>query len=627
VVRPKSERIPLGLERAAIVSLFALGLIGALIGLLDAPPEGIHGGHSEQIFDLVRTLTTVALALSLLLGPGMAIRVLAERERPLGLAFIWMPGLGLMATAGGLAWALGGTYDPRAICAAVMLPVLVASAAIVLAFADGDVFDPEEQRTLLVVGCVLGIAIGRALWSLGPTGELYGGTVSRTLEVGDRSDSRISFILPQLIANHQGPYSGLGTDLFFPYNFSNRGPIPGMASTPVVMLTGGHPSPAYPEHPWAPFDREGFAAYRLAMMTFAATAFLSLWDLVRRIAGVNVARFAVLLGATTPFLVHEVWFTWPKMLAAAFVLAAAICVIERRPLFAGLLAGFGYMMHPIALLSLPALILLTLWPMRGARWNRPQVLRLVYFGVGLAVLALIWRVVNGSHFTQNMFLEYLTSDGLNLHPTIPQWAHYRINSFGNTIVPFLLWLGDSHSYSVNVPGGISPGIVHFFFQYWNTIPFGFGIVFFPMLLVGLWRAFRRWPWVVTATVLIPFVAFVIYWGSSTAGLMREGLQTWALTVIAVLACEQGATRFGWLRSTPARAVLTLRVLEVLLVAVLPTIGTRHELIASAYWPTDLVAVVVMFGLCGVLAALVWRARPPAAADEPPGAAGRLDGDD
>ncbi len=90
-------------------------------------------------------------------------------------------------------------------------------------------------------------------------------------------------------------------------------------------------------------------AYRVAMMTFAATAFVALWDLTRRVAGTQAARVALVLAVTTPFLVHEIWFTWPKMLAAAFVLLAAICVLSRRPLSAGLLIGTGYLVHPSAL--------------------------------------------------------------------------------------------------------------------------------------------------------------------------------------------------------------------------------------------------------------------------------------
>lgn len=594
----------------ALLALLALAAIGLLLGVVEPPAAGVHGGRGEQLLDLLRTLGTAALAIAVLLGPGVIWKATAPPDRPVGLAFIALPGLLLLFGIGLLAWLLGGSVAPRDTCLAVVAPVLAALIFAALAGSGEDVFEPEERRTLLVVGCVLGLAIARALWSLGPEGELYGGTISRSLEVGDRSDSRISFILPQLVAHHAGPYSGFATTMFFPYNFSSRGPVPGLASTPVVLLAGGHPPEGFPEEPWAPFDYGGFAAYRIAMMTFACTAFLALWDLTRRLLGTAAARLALLLAATTPFLVHEVWFTWPKMLAAALILAAAICVIERRPFAAGLLAGLGYLMHPVALLSLPVLGLLALWPLRGAIWNRPRIMQGVGLVAGLAVFVLAWRLYNGSHYDQKQFVEYFRNAGLDLRPTIPHWFHYRLDSLGNTVVPLLLPLGSTQSPSINVVGGTSPGVVHFFFQYWNTVPFGMAIVFLPMLLVGLWRALRRWPWATTATVLIPFFLFVVYWGSSTAGLMREGLQAWALTVVIVLACEQAASGFGWLRSTPARVVLVLRAVEVFAVAAVPTMATRHEVVTGLYPVTDSVAFLAILAFPTLLGVLVWRLRPP-----------------
>lgn len=594
-----------------MLAVLALAAVGLLLGMIEPPATGVHGGRGEQLLDLVRTAGTAALAIAVLLGPGIIWKAAAAPGRPVGLAFIALPGLLLLFAIGLLAWLLGGSLAPRDTCLAVVAPVLAALIFAALAGSVEDVFEPEERRTLLVVGCVLGLAIARALWSLGPEGELYGGTISRSLEVGDRSDSRISFILPALVYHHAGPFGSFATEQFFPYNFSSRGPIPGLASTPVVLLSGGHPPQAFPEEPWAPFDYGGFAAYRIAMMTFACTAFLALWDLTRRLLGTQAARLGLLLAATTPFLVHEVWFTWPKMLAAALILAAAICVIERRPFEAGLLAGLGYLMHPVAVLSLPVLGLLALWPLRGARWNRPRIMQGVGLVAGLAVFVLAWRLYNGSHYDQSQFVEYFRNAGLDLRPTISHWLHYRIESLGNTTVPLLLPLGSTDSPSINVVGGISPGVVHFFFQYWNTFPFGMAIVFLPMLLVGLWRALRRWPWATTATVLIPFFLFVVYWGSSTAGLMREGLQAWALTVVVVLACEQAATGFGWLRSTPARVVLMLRAVECFAVAAVPALATRHEILGDLYPVTDTVAFLAMLGFPLLLGVMIWRLRPPA----------------
>jgi len=605
--------IELNRERIAMLAVLFLGTVSCLLGLLDKPSPGLHGGNGEQLLDLVRVLATVSLAVSLLLGPGVAWRLLGGREISLG--FLMLPGLALLVAVGGLAWALAGSIEPRVACFAVCAPVLGALLGVLLWAGPAEVFDRDERRVLLVVGCVLGLAAARTLWSLGPEGELYGGTISRTLEVGDRSDSRISFIIPTLVAHGASPYGELGAGQFAPYNFSSRGPLPGLGSTPVVLLSGGQPAAEFPEQPWQPFDAQGFMAYRLAMMCFACTAFLALWDLVRRLAGRAGGYFAVLLAATTPFLVHEVWFTWPKLLAAALVLLAAICVVTERPLQAGLLAGLGYLMHPIALLSLPALGLIALWPLRGAVWNRPRIKQGLLLAAGLGVFLVAWRLLNGSHYDQNGFLNYFTQAGPEAHPALGPWLEFRGKSLFNTLVPLALPLDSASSTAINVVGGTSPGVVHFFFQYWNTLPFGVAIVFFPLLLVGLWRALRRWPWAVTATVIVPFLLFTAYWGAFSTGMLREGLQTWILTLFAVIACEQAATGFGWLRSLPVRVLLTLRVVEVFAVAAIPTLVTREEVVSATFSLSDTVAVAAICGFSAALGVLVWRCRAEPAATE------------
>ncbi|HVO54227.1 MAG TPA: glycosyltransferase family 39 protein [Solirubrobacterales bacterium] len=612
-------------ERAAMVALTLLAALGCLLGVADQPGNG-HGS-ADQALDLVRLASVVALALALLLGPGVVWRLLAGGRGGPSLGFLPLPGLALLIGAGGLAWLLAPGTDPRATCLALLGPALGLIFAVLVWGPREEAFDGEERRVLLVVGCVLGLALAKALWSLGPEGELYAGTISRTLEVGDRSDSRISFHVVQLVATGERPYGPLASLVFSPYNFSSRGPLPGIASSPIVLLGGGRPPAEFPEQPWLPFDPQGFMAYRAAMMVFACTSFLAVWDLVRRLAGGAGAYFAVLLAVTTPFLVHDIWFTWPKLLAAALVLLAAVCVISRRSLRGGLLAGLGYLMHPVALLSVPTLGLIALWPLRGAVWNRPRIKQGLALLAGLAVFLLAWRLVNGGHYDQNGFLDYFRQAGVLPHPDLGHWLAFRMRSLGNTVVPLLLPLVAAHNPSINVVEGTSPGVVHFFFQYWNTLPFGVAIVFFPLLLVGLWKALRRWTWPVLATVVIPFALFTVYWGVFSSGMLREGLQPWVLTVMAVLACEQAASGFGWLRSKPLRAILSLRALEVLLMAMVPTLATRHEVFGDGFELSDAVAVLGMLAFAAALGVLVWGAakqlgvsRDERPSDAPPGSA-------
>lgn len=595
-------------ERAAMLAVVGLGTYGALLGLLDPPSAGTPGGWG-QLLDVVRAVATVALSVSLLFGPGIAWRALSLPDRPGSLAFLFLPGFALLVAVGGLAWALAGDIAPADLCFAIFIPVLIWLLGILLWAGPHQLLSSEEQRCLFVVGCVLGLAVGRALWSLGPEGELYGGTVSRTLEVGDRSDARISYIIPQLVAHGADPYGPLGASFFAPYNFSSRGPLPGLGSTPIVFLSGGSPPAELPEQPWRPFDPQGFMAYRLAMFTFAATAFVALWDLTRRLAGSRAATFALLLAATTPFLVHEVWFTWPKMLAASFVLLAAICVISKRTFAAGALAGLGYLMHPVALLSLPALGLLALWPLKDAEWKRPQIGRAALLVAGLAGFLVIWRLLNGEHYDQEGFVNYFKQAGWEFHPSPIEWTEYRLKSLANTVVPLLLPFASANNPSINVAGGLSPDVIHFFFMYWATLPFGVAIVFFPLLLLSLWRSARRWPWPVVATVVVPFLLFVVYWGASSTGIMREGMQAWALTLFVVIGCEQAAASFGWLRSKPVRVVLALRVAEVLVMALVPTLATRHQLLGDSFAVSDAIALAAMLGFAAALAWLVWSQQP------------------
>lgn len=599
-------------ERATFVGIAALGAAGCLLGLLDRPSEGLVGGSGSQLLDLVRVFLTTCLALTLILGPGVLVRIWHRGGGP-SLGFLFLPGLALMVASGVIVWLLADRVDPRLVAVVCSAPILAALLTGAVALDGGDVLDAEERRALFVLGCALGFAISRTLWSLGPEGELYAGTISRTLAVGDRSDSRISFILPQLATHGISPHSEEGMAYFLPYDFSSRGPLPGLAATPVTLITGGTPPIGIAEQPWRPFDAQGFMAYRLTMMVLASTAFLSVWELAKRLGGSAVAWVALLLAATTPFLITEVWFTWPKLMGASLVVLGAVRILERKPWRSGLLVGGGYLMHPSELLPLAGLSLVALWPLKGARWRRPDIKALILLALGVAVALVTWRIVNLHSFSQNNFVEYLTSNGTEPNPPLGRWLVYRIASTGNTLVPMLVPFVDAHDLTLNAvvgsDNGHSPFIIHFFFQYWTTLPFGVGIVFFPLLLISLWKAFRRWPWPVFAGIIVPFVAFAIYWGGSRTGMMREGLQAWTLVVLATVAAQQGAEGFPWFHSKWIRALLVVRAAELLFVALGPALFTTGVLVSASFKDSDTVALLGMVGFAALLTWTLWTARP------------------
>ena len=547
--------------------------------------------------DLIRFLTTTGLVVTLLLGPGIMLRELSGRR--IGLALLPLPGFGLLLLSGGIAWWAAGAVDPRITCFAVLAPVLGLMLGTLIGAGEEDFLSPEERRVLVLVSLVLGLVLARSLWSLGPDSELYEGAVSRTLVPEGRPDSRTPFLVTELVTTGEAPYGPTGNELFAPYNFSSRGPAPGIASAPIVLMTGGHEFIGAPDQGWQPYDGQGFMAFRIAMISFSCMLFLALWGLVRRLAGWRAARLAVLIAICTPFLFADLWFTWPKLLAASFVLLAGLMVIERRPLVAGLLVSAGYLMHPSALLGLSALGLIALWPITGARLRRPQVRAAFLLLAGVAIGVVGWRLLNGSHYMQDSFFDYATQAYPHTDPSAIQWIDFRLNTLANTFVPMFLPLFHADSVSINRIFGHSPFVVHFFFQPWTGVPFGLGILLFPLLLASLWRAARRWPWPVFATLVVPLVVFTVYWGASITGLLREGLQAWVLALIAVVAVQQASSGFPWLRSRPVRALLSLRALEVLALAAGATLGTRGIDPISAQFPlTDVVAVLAILRLLG-----------------------------
>jgi hypothetical protein len=107
------------------------------------------------------------------------------------------------------------------------------------------------------------------------------------------------------------------------------------------------------------------------------------------------------------------------------------------------------------------------------------------------------------------------------------------------------------------------------------------------------------------------VTFAVFWGDSLTGMLREGLQAWVLVLFVVVALQQAHAGFSWLRSKPIRAILALRPVELLLIAVGPALATGQGLVGSGFTLNDVVALAAMLGFATGLAALVWSATPQA----------------
>lgn len=563
----------IGRPGAVLAVCCLVSLLSLVVGRLWPPSETVPDAPSLgwQLGAVARLALTVVTAGTLLLGPGLVLRTF-RRMAAMPLGFVPLPGMALLAATGGLIWVTDGPFTAAGRARLVLAPVLIVVA--IMAARLRPSLRQGEGATLALASAAFAATLGRTLWSLGPPGELYGGTISRTLEVGDRSDSRISYHVVSLVANGLNPYEAQGATLFAPYLFSDRGPLPGMISAPVALLAGTVPTAGFPDQPWSPFDGQGFMAYRVVMMMLALTALLAVHTLVRRVAGGRAALVAAAVVAGTPFFLHEIYFTWPKLCAAAMCLLAAYLVLGGRPGWAGILAGIGFLMHPLALFSVPPLILLAVFaagPIRRHRIAR-MTGRIPMLAAGVAVIAYAWGRINQPHYSQDKFVAYLLSAD-DLNPVTPLgWLWQRTGLLANTVVPLRLPLFDPDNPSINLIGGHSSAIVHFFFQYWTGVPFAVAIVVFPFVVMALVRMTRRHPLVVIAFVLLPLLGFAIYWGAFDSGLMREGLHAWFLTTMLVVAVEiTPLIAVGGRGALTLRVVLSLRLLECLAMMTVPTL--------------------------------------------------------
>jgi hypothetical protein len=89
-------------ERAVLRGLWGFAVLACILGLAAAP--GTHEGLAGRAVDVVHVAGTTALAITLVLGPGIVLRA-PHGPRRLELGFLPLPGLGLIAVTAIIAWA------------------------------------------------------------------------------------------------------------------------------------------------------------------------------------------------------------------------------------------------------------------------------------------------------------------------------------------------------------------------------------------------------------------------------------------------------------------------------------------------------------------------------------------
>ena len=531
-------------------------------------PFESSAGPLTAAYHFLQIATTTARALTLIWGPGLAGIARAAQPRVstadgatrlTAVASEWQTliliGSGplLLASFGTAIWCAGGVVPPATFARGLAVATWLALGRALWRHGFRPPLPAAAFRVLGVTALVTTAVVARSFHSVGPPGELFRGTVSRNFEMADRIDSRYSFYVVQAAAHHWAPASPQAEKFFFPWTFFSRGPLAGLATTPLVLATGGKPPTVFPEARWLPYDATGFAAYRITMIALAGTVIVALFLVLLPLAGEAWAAIAAGLLALSPFGVHEMLFTWPKWAATAWLIASFGLAHARRPLGAGLALGVGFMFHPLVLLWAPWL---ALWAAgRMPRSFAAMSGALGKIAAGTAVIVVPWMTIGAlmPHLSttplpgQVGFLRYWTRADWKI-ATWDTWWSTRWMNFANTFVPLHGYLAEAsfNHPKLNSAYEASGRLVRFSQLWWNSLPFAMGLGLWLISLAALWRAARHMLAAVGLLVIAPTVFITAYWGMDPLGLMRECGHPLFVTLIG-LTCLAAAHTAGGIR--------------------------------------------------------------------------------
>lgn len=578
---------------ASDTSTKSLGWVGF------SQPFTIEGQNTLMLLkQLAFIVLCVAASLVAVIGPGLVLR--ARVQRTLSPVWLPVPGILLLTMLGVLAWKGPSALSPHSISRMGLLLLFLLVGRELVFRPITSLISRTELHVLGLTILLIVLAAAKSVYSIGPAGELFEGQISRTLESGSRADSRIPFHVVQLVALRKGAYGALAMHLFAPWNFSHRGPIAGLAASPITLASGAQPPDSMPDQTWTVFDPQGFAAYRIAMIVMSAASLIIVFGVARLFLDDRWALLAFIVAATAPFTIHEIFFTWPKLLTASFVLLGVYLVHERHYLAAGSATGIGYLCHPSALFWFPGLLasiaLLSRRPGSPARAEVVAVAkRMAVACAGLLVWLVAWRLITRAHFQQTTFLQYFSECGGLLPCATANWLRSRWVSALNTLVPLYLFLFHRTDRDLIALDGRPRPWVQFIQQYWCSIAFGCGAAFYFAVLRLVGAAFHRAKaWLIF--VFIPtFVFFVLYFGAPNTGLLRESLHPWFLSMLLFAVVmwrkQMAGSKLFWQFTTFAFAI---RGIEALLVLVPFGSWSRGHVVQPPYVFSDLCALMSMF---------------------------------
>lgn len=245
---------------------------------------------------------------------------------------------------------------------------------------------------------------------------------------------------------------------------------------------------------------------------------------------------AMVLLLSSPYVISQVIFIWPKAMAAFFIIVSAIFLREKRGyLFAGSSAGLAYLSHPYALVFAGAFglhVLIT-------AYRDKSFINLTYYTVALVLVMLPWFIWSKVYLgfssdlvAQNFFKGMGSFDFV--------WV--RAVNFYNVIMPRVFSVYPFHSETILKVSMLSlPSII--------------GCLLFFQSYSGICKFFKEEKFIALYAVIIPGLLLILVFSYSAAPALH-GFQAISLFMFIFL--------FKWYDKRSIKTITGLVILQVII---------------------------------------------------------------
>ena len=312
--------------------------------------------------------------------------------------------------------------------------------------------------------------------------------------------------------------------LYPEWHFSDRTPLQPLIQSFLFQLLGIDPA-LDAGRPWILLR-----TYLFSSSCLNALAIISSYWFLRGRLPERSAILATLLVALAPFTLINVYFSWPKLFATFFFLAAMRCLGQRSEAWpiAGFLA-LAFLAHAMYVVFLPGFLLHAyLAARRDTGLERAVVASARILG-GFALCVAPWflwtHLVYGN--PSDKFLRYPFAIYYHRREVMESTARV-LETFLQTPVLSIFWVRVVNAVQSLLP--VSLGLVPSDFPgdqraigynllryYWTTIPGTLSLTALPLCYVAVYRAWKREPGFCVAFLLLPFLVHLGLFGFIAEG--------------------------------------------------------------------------------------------------------------